>query len=153
MVNTNVGTAPLYDSDGNLAFFLGGQINCSTTIHSRADVVKILSFNDDDYPDVAASQLTRPSAVPSSATQTSSLARKSRSSFFKSGRVAPSADGHQSVRSTTPGPQHPKAIVKGEAGMEGELLRQVGQMALTTQVEAFYTAYSKVCQTDMDGVV
>lgn len=33
----------LFDSRGRLAFFLGGQINCSTTVHSTSDVLRILA--------------------------------------------------------------------------------------------------------------
>lgn len=35
--------SPLLDEYGNVAFFLGGQINCSTTIHSCTDILRILS--------------------------------------------------------------------------------------------------------------
>jgi hypothetical protein len=35
--------------------------------------------------------------------------------------------------------------VRDEAGMEGELISRVAKMSFKTQVEAFYTAYSKVC--------
>ncbi|KAK5950926.1 hypothetical protein OHC33_007998 [Knufia fluminis] len=41
-------TAPLYDSAGKLAFFLGGQINVSTTIHNTSDILRILSHGSDD---------------------------------------------------------------------------------------------------------
>ena len=34
--------------------------------------------------------------------------------------------------------------MRDEAGMENELLEKVGKMNFNTQVEAFYTAYSKV---------
>jgi len=39
--------APLYDEFGKVAFFLGGQINCSSTIHSRSEVMQLLSASDD----------------------------------------------------------------------------------------------------------
>lgn len=38
----------MYDSSGKLAFFLGGQINVSTTIHSTSDVLRILSSSDEE---------------------------------------------------------------------------------------------------------
>jgi len=41
-------TAPLYDSRGKLAFFLGGQINVSTTIHNTSDILRILSYGADE---------------------------------------------------------------------------------------------------------
>ncbi len=40
-------TTPLFDSNGKLVFFLGGQINCSTTIHSTSDVLRILAQSED----------------------------------------------------------------------------------------------------------
>ncbi|GJC96716.1 aureochrome1 [Colletotrichum higginsianum] len=46
--------APLYNEAGKLAFFIGGQVNCSTTIHSNADVMRVLSVsNNDDVQDKA----------------------------------------------------------------------------------------------------
>lgn len=41
-------TAPLYDARGKLAYFLGGQINVSTTIHNTSDILRILSFGTDE---------------------------------------------------------------------------------------------------------
>lgn len=41
-------TAPLYDATKNLAFFIGGQVNISTTVHSTSDILRILSYGDDD---------------------------------------------------------------------------------------------------------
>lgn len=38
--------APLYDATGKLKFFIGGQINCSSTIKSNNDVVRLLSAAD-----------------------------------------------------------------------------------------------------------
>ena len=51
--------APLYDADGTLKFFIGGQINCSTTIRSNTDVLKILSMSDDPEDDKEAAQSIR----------------------------------------------------------------------------------------------
>ena len=52
-------SAPLYDADGTLKFFIGGQINCSTTIRSNTDVLKILSMSDDPEDDKEAAQSVR----------------------------------------------------------------------------------------------
>jgi len=38
----------LFDEKGEIAFFLGGQINCSTTIHSCTDVLRVSSVKDED---------------------------------------------------------------------------------------------------------
>lgn len=55
---------------------------------------------------------------------------KTRSSFFKTFRRQ-----NGSV---------PKAQVRAETSMEGELIDKIGKLDFSTQVEAFYTAYSKV---------
>ena len=51
--------APLFDAEGTLKFFIGGQINCSTTIRSNTDVLKILSLSDDPEEDKEAAQSVR----------------------------------------------------------------------------------------------
>jgi PAS domain-containing protein len=43
---------PLYDFEGRLAFFLGGQINCSTTIHNASDILRILAYSEDEDEDL-----------------------------------------------------------------------------------------------------
>ena len=52
-------SAPLFDAEGNLKFFIGGQINCSTTIRSNTDVLKILSMSDEPEDDKEATQSVR----------------------------------------------------------------------------------------------
>ncbi|KAH8659240.1 hypothetical protein BGZ60DRAFT_517847 [Tricladium varicosporioides] len=126
--------SPLFNERGEVSYFLGGQINCSTTIHSCTDVLKVLSINDDelDAVDELASR-DRPSSLRNR--DTGSI--KTRSSFFKSFRKYRGANvtGRQ-------------VIVRDEAGMEGELLDRVGKLSFKTQVEAFYTAYSKYLVMD-----
>ena len=39
--------SPLLDEEGNVSFYLRGQISCSTTIRSCIDILKILSLNDE----------------------------------------------------------------------------------------------------------
>jgi PAS domain S-box-containing protein len=125
--------APLLDERGEVAFFLGGQINCSTTIHSCNDILRVLSINDDelDQLDEIASLKNKPASVRSR-TSGREGAVKPLSSFFKSWRKYNA-------------PPISRISVRDEAGMEGELINRVGRMNFKTQVEAFYTAYSKVC--------
>jgi phototropin len=40
-------TTPLRDAKGNVVFFLGGQINCSTTVHSQSDILRILAMTEE----------------------------------------------------------------------------------------------------------
>jgi hypothetical protein len=115
----------LLNERGEVAFFLGGQINCSTTIHSCNDVLRILSINE---------MSARKKASSIRSWESSRDNCKVKSSFFKSWReYNPSGN-----------PAAKTVVVRNEAGMEPELINRLGNMGFTTQVEAFYTAYSKV---------
>lgn len=108
-------TTPLYDGYGKLAFFLGGQINCSTTVHNASDVLRILgqSKEVDD------------SAVPAAVTP--QLVKRPRRSILSA------------FRSNSMPIMPPRA-----AGMENNLLNRIEDMPLKNQMETFYTAYSHV---------
>jgi hypothetical protein len=118
--------APLYNEKGEVAFFLGGQINCSTTIHTFTDVLKVLSLNDDELDMLDSMGQSRAPSVRSQNVKT-------KSSFFKSWRKYSNTAATQ-----------PRVVVREEPGMEGELVERLGKLTFRTQVEAFYTAYSKV---------
>ncbi|MCJ1273597.1 hypothetical protein MMC21_001390 [Puttea exsequens] len=111
--------APLYDAKGNIQFFIGGQINCSTTIRSNTDVLKILSMSDGPEDDKEAAQSVR--------------SIKSKRKFW----------GFSKKESTPQLPSSTKRVeVRGD-GMEQGLLKQIEKMNFRTQMEVFYTAYSK----------
>ena len=108
--------APLFNAAGKIAFFIGGQINCSTTIHSNTDVMRILSTSTD-----------LPSKVtdgPQSSTGQSATTR--RKGFFKA-----------FSQKETP-------FVPDEVGMEQSLIHRLEGADLQEQMKEFYTAYSKV---------
>ncbi|RDW91912.1 hypothetical protein BP5796_01306 [Coleophoma crateriformis] len=121
--------APLYDEHGTIKFFLGGQINVSTTVHSCTDVLRVLGQNieEDDDRELVRSAHGRP--------RKSSLIEKpkSKNSFFKSWRThrAPALSSREDLG------------VRDEVGIGGALLNRVGKMDIQTQLEAFYTTYSK----------
>ena len=100
----------MLDGRGNVVFFLGGQINCSTTVHNSSDILRILASSNDDEVDTAE---VKDNAI------TSRLL-----SAFKG-----------SKKSSKP-PRQP--------GMENTLLDRLERMNLQTQMDEFYTAYSKV---------
>jgi phototropin len=127
--------APLLNERGEVSFFLGGQINCSTTIHSCNDILRVLSINDDelDQLDEIASMQAKPASVRSR-NSGREITAKPRSSFFKSWRKYNAPLGS-------------RISVRDQAGMEGELINRVGKLNFKNQVEAFYTAYSKVHRT------
>ena len=114
--------APLYDGNGKLTFFIGGQINCSTTIRSNTDVLRILSTSDDPEDDNEAAMSMHSQQKPT------------KRSFF----------GFQRKESTAQLPQSTKKVEVREAGMEHGLLKQIEKLNFRTQMEKFYTAYSKV---------
>jgi phototropin len=112
--------APLLDADGRTVFFLGGQINCSTTIHSCSDILRLLSMSDDsDVVDDA--YLARPISTK---TGSSGL-----NAFFKALR----------------GKNIEKFSDPREAGIESRLINRIEKMNFKDQMDMFYTAYSKVC--------
>ena len=111
----------MLDVNGRLAFFIGGQINCSTTIRSNTDVLRILSLSDDPDEDVEAQKSVHD-------------IKPTKRSFFGFGKK----DNSPQMPTST------KRVEVREAGMEQGLLKQIEKMNFRTQMEAFYTAYSKV---------
>ena len=107
--------APLCNAEGNVVFFLGGQINCSTTIQNCSDVLRILSQSANVADESEAQQLIRDT-------------HSSRGGLFKSFK--------KSSRHPVSGP--------GEVGMESTVLHRIEKQNIKTQMDMFYTAYSKV---------
>ena len=120
--------APLYDASGRLVFFIGGQINCSTTIRSNNDVLRILSMSDN--PDEEKEIL---SEIQSQ--------RPVKKSFFGLSRKEASPQL----------PQSSKRVEVRETGMEPTLLKQIGKLDFRSQMEQFYTAYSKYIVVGYDS--
>jgi len=116
----------LFNADGKVAFFLGGQINCSTTIHNCSDILRVLSISDDIEEEKVEH------APPPPLTREGSSGPRG---FFRSFRT----------RSSN------KVTEVREAGMEPGLLNRIEHMNLKTQMRMFYTAYSKVSFSTADG--
>ena len=108
---------PLFGPDGTVAFFLGGQINCSTTIHSRSDVLRVLSMSDEMEEE-------NPSLQP--IVQEAATSRKG--GLFNLFRNR----------------DKEKVTSDKEAGMEQNLIKQIERMDFKNQVQMFHSAYSKV---------
>lgn len=108
---------PLLDSEGRTAFFLGGQINCSTTIHNCSDILRLLSIGEDsnvvDDPYLAAATTPKPGSSGLSA-------------LFKTFR-SKNNDKYSDI----------------PAGMEQNLINKIERLDFKEQMEMFYTAYSK----------
>ncbi|KAK8041689.1 hypothetical protein PG993_006212 [Apiospora rasikravindrae] len=122
--------APLFDETGTLAFFIGGQVNCSTTIHSNTDVMKVLAGaptpKDGDLPPPRrAPQIQRQSSMPS--------ARKALLKAF--------------------GVRVDEARTLEESGMEDQVLGRMEGQELGAQMKEFRTAYSKYLVVKADTFV
>ncbi|KAL9623799.1 MAG: hypothetical protein Q9160_002030 [Pyrenula sp. 1 TL-2023] len=117
---------PLLDQTGKVAFFLGGQINCSTTVHSSSDVMRVLSTHEGGPDDEDTNSVMTPtSAEP---------VKRYNNLNNLSSRL-------RALRGQRPGLDD--ANVSREAGMEQGLVNQIERMRLKDQVDTFYTAYSK----------
>ncbi|KAK4993370.1 hypothetical protein LTR66_006049 [Elasticomyces elasticus] len=108
-------TAPLFDTAGDVVFFLGGQINCSTSIHNASDIIRILASSDDVDED------REPTPVQPEA------AKASRGSRILS---AFRTNSRSNIQQRAP-------------GMENGLVNRMERMNLKTQMDTFYTTYSK----------
>ncbi|ORY57508.1 uncharacterized protein BCR38DRAFT_354455 [Pseudomassariella vexata] len=122
--------APLFNEQGKVAFFIGGQVNCSTTIHSNVDVMKVLSTSntvdlEEDVPSKPATKQSRP--LPS--------ARKALLRAF-------------GVRINDP-----RTMVLSDVGMEDKVLNRMEGQDFKTQLKEFYTAYSKYIVVRADTFV
>ncbi|KAG9850929.1 hypothetical protein KCU98_g3067, partial [Aureobasidium melanogenum] len=114
--------APLHDEAGNTVFFLGGQIDCSTTIHGRPDVMKILELDDRKALQAHRHDL----AVKDTSNPTPASPRDQ----FKR---------HRHIFKST---SHVPTEIRQGPGMEHDLIKRLGGMGLETQMQMFQTAYS-----------
>ncbi|KAK1584904.1 uncharacterized protein LY79DRAFT_610923 [Colletotrichum navitas] len=123
--------APLYNESGMISFFIGGQINCSTTIHTNADIMKVLSSSSKDDVEEAAKKppvLHRSTSAPSA-----------RRAFLKAlgVKVDDSAPNNSAI----------------DPGMESKLLHKLEGRDLNYQMKEFYTAYSKYLVVAYDSFI
>lgn len=121
---SNLNAAPLYNQRGKIEFFIGGQVNCSTTIHSNVDVLKVLSTSAAGEADVA--DVNKP-LPPANGQHNKISARKT---ILKALGVR--QNGHNAH------------IPQIDAGMENGVLGRMEGQDLNSQMKEFYTAYSKV---------
>ena len=117
--------APLFNAEGKVVFYLGGQINCSTTIHSRTDILKVLSMSDEveEAPEVDL------------AAQSAQSGASTRLNLFKAFRMRSNPNGN-------------KPSDDREAGMEQELINKIEGFNFKNQMKMFHTAYSKYLVLD-----
>ncbi|ETS86397.1 hypothetical protein PFICI_00225 [Pestalotiopsis fici W106-1] len=165
--------APLCDDNGNVVFFLGGQINCSTTIHTNVDVMRVLSVPC-DTPSPEELRLQQESMQQQQFQ--ASMQHPKRRSFFKnliSNALPTSAPStQQSPSSSSQSPQQHEHGQPGQSmptggplgfspaptsagsevqqqqqqsqpGLEGRVLDRMGGRDLMSQMQEFYSAYSK----------
>ncbi|KAK7942930.1 uncharacterized protein PG986_012043 [Apiospora aurea] len=129
--------APLIGENGEVAFWLGGQINCSSTIHNSADVMRVLSTSKSDGNEQI---------------QASHNQMQPRTSFS---RTLLRALGLRN--DSNPNPLKAVASfdvgVAGGGGMEQDVLGRMEGQDLPTQIKEFYTAYSKYIVVRADSFV
>jgi len=109
-------TTPLFDAHGDVVFFLGCQVNCSTTIHSQSDVLRILALPDD----IGEKKDRNPSTIETN----------------------PKPPRNARVLSTFLSKR--KASVPSTTSMETTALGKMEKMDTKSQKDAFRSAYSKV---------
>jgi hypothetical protein len=98
-------------------------VNCSTTIHSNVDVLKVLSMSV--AGDADAADVNKP--LPASGQHNKTSARKT---ILKA--LGMRQNGHH------------VHVPQMEAGMENGVLGRMEGQDLNSQMKEFYTAYSKV---------
>lgn len=98
-------------------------MNCSTTIHSNVDVLKVLSTSATNDADMA--EVNKP--LPGNPQHTKTSARKT---ILKA--LGMRQNGHN------------VHIPQMDAGMENGVLGRMEGQDLNSQMKEFYTAYSKV---------
>lgn len=121
--NVETAAAPLYNQRGKTEFFLGGQVNCSTTIHSNVDVLKVLSTSATS--DAEHAEFNKPLPGPQQSNKTSA-----RKTILKALGVRQNGNNVH--------------IPQMDAGMENGVLGRMEGQDLSSQMKEFYTAYSKV---------
>lgn len=118
--------APLRDETGKIVFFLGGQIDCSTIIHSNPDVLRILEFDGSKSIPPRNGEVATDTPPSPNGAKSHDQIRRPRGLFR-----------HKSSHSSL-------VEIQQGAGMEDDMVKKIGHMGLKTQMEAFQTAYSKV---------
>ncbi|OHF02562.1 hypothetical protein CORC01_02257 [Colletotrichum orchidophilum] len=126
--------APLYNEAGKLAFYIGGQINCSTTIHSNADVMKVLSTSTNDDVQI------QDKKVPPPPLYRAGSQPSARKAFLKALGVKVNGD-------------HAPNGIAVDPGMESKLLHKLEGRDLNAQMKEFYTAYSKYLIVSYDSFI
>lgn len=132
--------APLFDEQGQLAFFIGGQVNCSTTIHSSADVMRVLSMSSDPSETDAKESPAKPGETTAKQPQATPQPPPPRKSSAR--KVLLKAFGVRTQDENEPSAQAVPAMAV--AGMGKKLLSKMEGQDIGTQMREFYSSYSKV---------
>ncbi|KAI1855501.1 hypothetical protein JX266_000366 [Neoarthrinium moseri] len=122
--------APLFDDSGEVVFYIGGQVNCSTTVHTNVDVMRVLSMADEE-PNME---------------DIKNQTKRSSGKSFKPKSLLKTLGIHVDE-------QEPPLPVPGETGMEQKVLDRMEGHDLRTQIREFYSAYSKYIIARADNFV
>ncbi|KAI5360123.1 Putative PAS domain, RGS domain, PAS domain superfamily protein [Septoria linicola] len=113
-------TAPLFDANGEVAFFLGGQVNCSSSVQGKPDIMKILATSPDHK-----------------------LHESNKTSTNQKTHTSPATELARRVESVKSLRYRHKAQVAAEPGIERGLIEANQGTPLPDRLERFYNAYSK----------
>ncbi|KAK8053639.1 hypothetical protein PG996_012940 [Apiospora saccharicola] len=130
--------APLIGGNGEIAFWLGGQINCSSTIHNSADVMRVLSTSKSDGNE-------QPQAIQTQI--------QPRTSFSRTLLRALGLRNENSGNSLKHVSSFDVGTATGISGMEEDVLGRMEGQDVATQIKEFYTAYSKYIVVRADSFV
>lgn len=113
---------PLIDEHGEVRFFLGGQIDCSSTMHNSPDVLRILATSNEPTEE-------RPPPITMSK---GPVEEKPRSRSMVKSLGFSNSRGGTNIQQRSP-------------GMEKSVLQQLAdEKTLTEQKRTFYAAYANV---------
>jgi hypothetical protein len=122
--------APLFDETGKIAFFFGAQVDCSSAIHTWADLLQILSPSSSDKE----MSFTSSKELASSNIGVDKTTRAAWTwSRFRAGANFIVSRRNKKINFDL------KAV-----GEQDNLVNEIQWKKLDAQIETFYTTYSKV---------
>jgi hypothetical protein len=122
--------APLFDETGKIAFFFGAQVDCSSAIHTWADLLQILSpsSSDKEMSFTSSKELASSNIGVDKTTQAAWTWSR-----FRAGANFIVSRRNKKINFDL------KAV-----GEQDNLVNEIQWKKLDAQIETFYTTYSKV---------
>ncbi|KAN0122973.1 hypothetical protein V8E51_001299 [Hyaloscypha variabilis] len=130
--------APLFDETGKIAFFFGAQVDCSSAIHTWADLLQILSpsSSDKEMSFTSSKELASSNIGVDKTTQAAWTWSR-----FRAGANFIVSRRNKKINFDL------KAV-----GEQDNLVNEIQWKKLDAQIETFYTTYSKYIILSVDGL-